>query len=153
MPTKWHHIDTNALGERGESIFRLALTTMHDGWPLFRPASLGEKWPVADFAVELVNQPGHFFLVQVKATQKPVKPREGSLLMGSPIPAYLVAVHEPTGKAFLAAPGSGRRVRDVTTAFSLSDSKVRLELLEEVDTFWSRMTSRFSSVRSAFVDP
>lgn len=164
MPTRLRAIDTNTLGDRGESIFRLAVTTLHGGWPLFRPAQLGEKWPVADFAVELLNQPGHFFLVQVKATQKAVTPRGHRLpldvkadrirlLLGSPIPAYLVAVHEPSERAFLAAPRLVRRIRDVTTAFPLNDLKVRLDLHEEVGNFWSNVTSRFSSVRSIFVDP
>jgi hypothetical protein len=164
MPTKGRYIDTNALGDRGESIFKLALTRLHGGRPLFRPASLGEKWPVADFAVELVNHPGSFFLVQIKATQRPIKPRRRrlpvdvtadsvSLLISSPIPAYLVAVHEPSEEAFLAAPKSARRISDVTTAFSLNDGQVRLGLRDEVRRFWSRVTAPFSSARSIFVDP
>jgi uncharacterized protein DUF4365 len=157
-------IDTNALGDRGEAIFRLAVTTLHGRQPLFRPATLGEKWPIADFAIELVNQPGRFFLVQVKATQESIRPRAQrlpidvkadrvGLLLSSPMPAYLVAVHEPSEQAFLAAPRSARRIRDVTTAFSLNDGKVRLDLRQEVEKFWSSVTSPFSSVKSIFVDP
>lgn len=112
VPTKRQQVDTNVLGDRGESIFKLAVTTLHDAQPLFKPAALGEKWPVADFAVELVNRPGRFFLVQVKATQKSindrvrrlpvdVKVRDVRLLLSSPMPAYLVVVHEPVSKRFL----------------------------------------------------
>jgi len=62
--------DSNALGDRGESLFFLAATAFHGARPLFRPAALGSKWPTADYAVELVGRPGQFFLVQVKTTRQ-----------------------------------------------------------------------------------
>jgi hypothetical protein len=156
-------IDTNAIGQRGESIFYLKLSVLHGTRPLFRAAQLGEKWPVIDFAVELYRKPGQLFLVQVKATQMPINPVKGrlpidvkpehvKLLLSSPIPAYLVGVHEPTEEAFLVAPRTLRRIRDITTAFPLSDPKVRIDLCQEVRRFWANMTSPFVSARSTFVD-
>jgi hypothetical protein len=156
-------IDTNAIGQRGESIFYLKLSVLHGTRPLFRAAQLGEKWPVIDFAVELYRKPGQLFLVQVKATQMPINPVKGRLpidvkpehvkrLLSSPIPAYLVGVHEPSEEAFLIAPSAVRRIRDITTAFPLSDRKVRIELRQEVQRFWANMTSPFVSARSVFVD-
>ncbi len=163
MAARPPQIDTNAIGERGESIFHLRLSAVDGLRPLFRATHLGQKWPVADFAVELDGKPGQFFLVQVKTTQRSIKPRKQRLpvdvksehvrlLLSSPIPAYLVAVHEPSEEAFLVAPRRKGRIRDVSTAFSLRENKVREVLQQEVEAFWSGVTSPFSSARSAFVD-
>jgi len=160
-------VDSNAVGERGEAIFEVRIMALHGAKPLFRPTSLGDKWPVADYAVELNGQPGRFFLVQVKATQKPVNPARNAttprmridvkvdrlrLLLQSPIPAYLVAVHEPSEEAFLVAPREARHLRDVTTAFSLKDQRIRLGLHKEVASFWAGVTAPFSCAKSIFAD-
>jgi len=104
-------IDKNALGERGEAIFYVITTKFQGKKPLFRPASLGSKWPVADYAVELVGKPGRFFLVQVKASTLGFT-KAGRIrvkvtfqpivkLLASPVPAYVVAVDEPNERAYI----------------------------------------------------
>ena len=60
-------MSNDALGQRGESILYTTITSFHGSAPLFQPAFLGEKWPVADFVVELFDQAGWFALLQVKA--------------------------------------------------------------------------------------
>jgi hypothetical protein len=164
MAKKGIKLDSNALGNRGESIFEAQVLTLHDGQPLFRPVALGQKWPVADFAVELADKPGCFFLVQVKATQKPIKKIKKKnrlpldvksdrikLLVGSPIPAYLVAVHDKSMKAFLVAPRIPKHIHHIATTSSLGDKKVRDKLYQEVASFWAGITS-FSTANSLFAD-
>jgi hypothetical protein len=61
----------NAVGDRGENIFELAITDYSQfPRPLFRPAFLGDKWPALDYLVELTGVRGMtpIFFVQVKAT-------------------------------------------------------------------------------------
>lgn len=49
-------ISTDALGDRGEAIFRVLITEFDTpAGPIFRPYFLGEKWPVVDFIVELMG--------------------------------------------------------------------------------------------------
>lgn len=145
--------DTNAVGDRGESLFRLAVTSFHGLKPLFRPAALGDKWPVADFAVELVGHPGYFFLVQVKSTRRsltkrkrlPIKVGRGKFnsLVSAQIPAYLIGVHEPGEKIYITAAVTRRStdVSSVTTKHSLTRRAVRKKLFDEVKRFWSVVRS------------
>lgn len=163
MRKAWARRDTNAIGDRGEAIAALRLQEFHEGSPLFRMAPLGQKWPVSDFAVELVGRPGHLFLLQVKSTQDAIRALDKRLptrvaksrlqmLLSSPMPAYLVGVHEPSEQAFLVAPRKARNLSTISTAFSLADRKVRENLQEEVESFWQGVTPPFLSENSRFVD-
>jgi len=154
-------IDNNAIGDRGELIFQLCVTSFHGKQPLFRPRDLGQKWPIADFVIELEGKPGFFFLVQVKTTRKPITPKNRlpvklgkklvGLLIESPVPTYLVAVHEPSRETFVVAPRRLKNITNIATTFRLNDPKVRLNLHREVDSFWQGVT-RFSTNTSAFAD-
>jgi hypothetical protein len=154
-------IDTNAIGDRGELIFQLSVTAFHGKQPLFRPRDLGQKWPIADFVIELEGKPGFFFLVQVKTTRKPITPKKRlpvklaknlvGLLIASPIPAYLMAVHEPSRETFVVAPRRLKNITNIATTFPLNDPMVRLNLHREVDSFWQGVT-RFSTNTSGFAD-
>jgi hypothetical protein len=139
----------DALGDRGESIVFVNLTAFHGGKPLFRPAPLGAKWPIADFAVELVGYPGTFFLLQAKATQAGMNVRKRlkvsvtraafNSLVTSPIPRYVVGVDEPTETAYISAALAPRtsKLSSVSTAHSLRDAGVRQTLFDEVLEFWA----------------
>ena len=155
-------IDANALGDRGEKMLDLALTSLHNGVPLFRPCSLGAKWPVCDFVVELWDSPGRVFLLQAKATSRPLGSRLhrvpidiSSALVGklvsAPIPAYLAAIHEPTNRAYLAVPSQAKRITSLTSANCLNDAATRVALLNEVNQFWDGIAP-FAPANSQFKD-
>ena len=155
-------VDSNALGERGEAIFFVTATTFHGVRPLFRPAALGAKWPVADYAVELVDSPGKFFLVQVKATRGAVSRAERigvdtareriELLLATPVPTFLAAVDEPNERVFIVRPSGPKRIRSISTAFCLNEAAVRLRLHDEVSAFWDSAGAAMAEYRSAFLD-
>lgn len=155
-------VDTNALGDRGESLFFSTVTKFHGDKPLFRPSSLGAKWPVADFVVEVVDHPGKFFLVQVKATQRPVTRAKRiwasaskariQLLLSAPVPVFLAAVDEPNERVFIVRPAKPKHIRSVGTKFCLNDPGVRTKLKEEVISFWAKAKSSVIRYRSVFLD-
>lgn len=155
-------MDRNALGQRGESIFESAILKFDGPAPLFQPARLGGKWPVVDYAVELVNHPGMFFLVQVKASQRGYT-KSGRLkiyaakadidaLLSLPMPAYLVAIDEPDEKAYIIRPSSVKTFNSAATSHLIGETAVRLVLEEEVFKFWDRVGSASLAVGSTFLD-
>lgn len=145
--------DTNAIGERGESIFFTRITALHGRRPLFKPAFLGDKWAVADYAIELVGQPGRYFLVQVKATTKGLD-SEGNLLAGIKkkryqelthawVPTYVVGVDDSSEEAYICTtlPLNGG-LNSIKTNFPLRDPIVRQQLHDEVLAFWTTASSK-----------
>jgi hypothetical protein len=150
--------DVNALGYRGEVIFQLALIIFHGERPLFRVVTLGEKWPVADFLVELIDRPGHLFLVQVKSTQQAIA-RAGipvavnrqrlGMLLRAPLPTYLVAVHEPTEAVYVVRPQGD--LRHVPQLHSLKEAEVRQNLYNEVAAYWERIAAEEPFVSNLLV--
>ena len=154
--------DTNALGERGEAIFFVTATKFHGEKPLFHPASLGAKWPVADYAVELVDSPGKFFLVQVKATRAVVSASgrirvsasedHVRLLLAAPVPAFIAAVDEPNERVFIVRPKKAQRLQSVGTSFLLNDPAVRVKLRDEVASFWNAVSPIMAQYQPAFLD-
>lgn len=99
-------IHRDAIGDRSEHIFDVAISKLHGDRPFFRPVLLGGKWPLVDAAVEQEGEPGMFFLAQVKTTTQQYT-RDGSrmpisadveklrALAAAPVPSYRVGVHEP----------------------------------------------------------
>lgn len=147
-------VDRNALGERGELIVHVRLAAFHGAAPLFRSARLGDKWPVADFAVELIDRPGCFALVQAKSTRAgadargrlPVTVGHGALaaLTSAPVPTYIVGVDEPNEEAYIvAAHGPVEAgVSSVPTLHPLSDPGTRRSLRDDLMRFWAAVTTR-----------
>jgi hypothetical protein len=154
--------DVNVIGDRGEALFFLAATTSHGSRPLFRPASLGSKWPIADYAVELYGRPGQFFLVQVKSTRRgrtaggrirmSAKKMHVTGLRSASVPAYIVIVDEKRQHVFLARPRFNKAMSSASTRFSLKSAKVRSALKEEVVEFWKRAKVNATLDHSAFLD-
>ena len=57
------------IGDRGQRLVELLLTELCGrDVPYFRPRFLGDKYPVFDLIVEVVDNPAYFFFAQVKAT-------------------------------------------------------------------------------------
>lgn len=139
----------NAIGDRGENIFELAITDYRQfRYPLFKPAFLGDKWPNIDYYVELagVHNASPFFLAQVKSTAADIAGESLSIqapkvkcvnLYRIPGPTYLVGVHEPTSRAFIMSlhttPQHG--VYNIPLRFELHPDNLRL-LHQEVADFW-----------------
>src|SRR5262245_31779259 len=105
----------HAVGDRGESIFELAITDYSQFTrPLFRPAYFTDRWPAVDFVVELtgVRQFTPLLFAQVKSTTQPLAganitvelpPAKKAALARLPGPTYVVGVHEPTRRTFIRA--------------------------------------------------
>lgn len=111
------------VGTYGENCFREIMTRLHGrSEPFFRLNYLGEKQETVDFLVELVAPIPRacLFFVQVKTTRQvrtggslPIKlSREQiSQMARSPIPAYVVAVNEHNGLAYILFVDRGKEHR------------------------------------------
>ena len=141
------------VGERGESIFELAITNYQQfGGPLFRPCFFGDRWPAVDYYVELLGEADlrPALLVQVKATTKKLArnaralelrltARDCRALYLTPGPTYLVGVHEPTRRVFIrsiherAAGGLYR----IPIQYELTPKNLKV-LYNEVRAFWKK---------------
>ncbi len=145
----------DAIGDRGESIFKLAITDYSQfAKPIFRAVFLAEKWPVVDFVVELVGpkKTTPVFFVQVKATTKPfMAPRfhvtlpaeKRRQLAKVPGPTYLVGVHEPSKRAFIRAVdnSSKKGMTTIRLANELTPNNLKV-LFDEVRDFWDRNSAK-----------
>jgi hypothetical protein len=139
----------NVVGDRGENIFELAITDFSQfPRPLFRPAFLGDKWPAADYLVELtgVKNMTPIFFVQVKSTSAAIAdnrlkvalpPKKKRRLVCVPGPTYLVGVHEPMKRAFIRAvyDQSHQGVFEIPVTHELTPVNLRV-LYDEVKAFW-----------------
>lgn len=165
----------NIIGSRGESIFYTLLTRRVDlpgqaipaGGYLFEPQFLGDKWPFADYFVELRGtEPtlNAFFFVQVKTTTLGYTQQKKRLKAGAdaakiqgltayPAPTYLVGIDQENEQGFLVSANNERQTRlpAVSTAFPLSDGLTRWTLWQEVLAYWQ--TPAIPKLVSAFVDP
>jgi hypothetical protein len=151
----------NFTGDRGESIFGLAITDYsHFPRPLFRPAFLTERWPAVDYLVELTGVKGMtpIFFVQVKSTiaaigagriQVTLPPKKRQSLARIPGPTYVVGVQEPMKRAFIRAlteqgkPG----VYAIPITHELKPANLQV-LYDEVKAFWQQQS--FKPEHSAF---
>lgn len=91
--------DTNAMGARGESIFKIRITEHY----LFTGDFLGDKFPIVDFLLEVNEPTGTYpFFVQVKSTEKgydangnlqiKVPKNKYRALQRKPFPTYVAGV-------------------------------------------------------------
>ena len=157
---------SNAIGDRGEAIFRTVMTSFHGGQPLFRVAFLGDKWPLVDFMVELVgpwttSRP--YFFVQVKATHGGYSKKDSRLkiqigkkhaapLKSYKTPVYVAGVDAKGERVFvIAALGRGiGPLRSMHTGGELNATG-RVALWTEVRNFWSNIT--VPRQNSQFIEP
>lgn len=139
------------------------------GRPLFRVVGLGEKYPTADFLVDVIDSTGGtvgVFLAQVKGTETPpgrrgrlpirVKRESFNQLVELPLPTYVVGVDVVREQAFVVAADTARRtqVSSISTAFNLGDDRVKMDLSDEVQGFWDghRPALRTTLTRTRFHD-
>jgi len=157
---------SDAIGRRGEAIFVVLVTKLHPGrGPMFRPQFLGDKWPVADFLVELegARQQIPYFFVQVRSTRggytrgdRRLKVRasakEVAALASYPAPTYLVGIDELQEVGYIVAttPDQVKPVTSLSIRFPITPDN-RKRLWDEVNAFWSKR--RLPAFRSAFQDP
>lgn len=156
-------VDTDAIGDRGESIVTSLLLRRY-GQPRsrFRPQFLGEKYPTVDFIVELVGAEGNhvpFFFAQVKATStgydahgrlKVKVPRDKLAgLVRYPAPTYVFGVDEVGERAFIVAAQTGGAVSlsSVRVDYPLDEAQTLQDLYNEVQTFWQDHPTLFTSSR------
>jgi hypothetical protein len=138
------------IGERGQWLFSLLMTDLCGRTdPFFRPRFLGDKYPTFDYIVEVVDQPSHFFFVQVKGTTLGYTATESRLrvqvtqddidrMVIYPAPTYVVGIDvNSIGVGFLLSVNEPREnVASLTTRFKL-DCGVLEQLRDEVIGFWS----------------
>jgi hypothetical protein len=134
--------------------------------PLFRAVPLGDKYPTADFLVDVLgpdDRPTGFFFVQVKGTTAvsatapripiDVSQERFNRLARLTAPAYLLAVDVGAERTYLAAATRPRKspVASMTKAFPAYEDRVKIHLHQEVCAFWNehkqlRRQSRFHDV-------
>lgn len=146
---------SNQIGTIGEWIAAVGISRAVEREfrrPLFRAAILGEKHPLADFLVDVLDDGGQaagFFLVQVKSTfSSSPRTRRASLaipestnraLAHFPVPTYLLGVELGTRSIFLAGIAPKQEIRGGATIgrrYPLSDDDVLVGLYREVSAFW-----------------
>jgi hypothetical protein len=157
----------NALGERGEAIFKSIMLNFHGKLPLFRVQFLGDKWPTVDFICELEGawkNSRPFCLVQVKTTRSGYTKRDGRLkvavklndallLRGFKVPTYVVGIDEVDERAFIVAAMGRKKTRlpSLHAAHELTDPAGRRALWTEVRDFWK--STRRQTNWSALAEP
>lgn len=153
------------LGRRGESIAFVRLTEVcrDSDLPYFVPHFLGDKCPLFDALVELVDADGAtpFFFAQVKATREGYN-NKGRLKVGVPkedviglsrypAPTYVIGIDERQEKAFVVAVLSSmnQQLSSLNTGHELNCTTLQL-LWDEVRSYWGgkdmvRKQSRFTN--------
>jgi hypothetical protein len=120
--------------------------------PLLRVVFLGDKYPTADFLVDILDPSDNscgFCFLQVKGTtggsttatrmKADVPVDKFNRLCRLPAPAYLLAVDLFTRDAYLTAACRVRTtsVSSVTKKFPISQDSVKIGLYREVLNFWT----------------
>jgi hypothetical protein len=143
----------NRLGKRGENMFAtLIMEPFDQAEPWFDPVYLGDKFPVLDYYVELVNAGSrYYFFVQVKGTRQgyetansetrlkvQLRERNVAELAAFPAPTYVVAIDQVKWRAFiLSVNRMGPGLRTFPTRFPLNKKNLQ-RLWHEVKIFWEK---------------
>jgi hypothetical protein len=138
------------IGKIGESWCFIALSDLCGrAEPYFRPRGLDGEYPTFDFIVDLVDCPGCFFFVQVKATRDGfttgppprlnvrVSQQDIDRIVACPAPTYVVGIDAAGGgTAFLLSVNEARdHFASLTTQFRI-DCSVLEALRDEVRDYW-----------------
>jgi hypothetical protein len=148
-------VSTDFVGDRGEVLFRAAITKWCDGEPWFEVVFQGEKAEALDFQVRLRGSTVFqaIFYVQVKATAKTrrysgpgkgrrllvrLKQADAKKLGNMKIPAYVVGVDVLSDRLYLQHVPAGT-VGGFTSMSTRSplDCRAIRTLWEEVENFWN----------------
>lgn len=155
----------NAIGTVGETVFATLISKLDPraNRPLFRAQFLGDKWPVADFFVELEGIAGSipYFFVQVKTTAQGFTKRENrlkvsvsqnqiDLLASHPAPTYVAGIDYNEDDGWLLAVTGRTRstLPSLPTTFPINAAHRRI-LYDEVRQYWTSQS--LNPLSSAFV--
>jgi hypothetical protein len=161
-------VSTNAVGDFGENLAQAHFSRPVRGAyrrPLFRAAHLGEKYPVVDFIVDILDGNEDslgFFFVQVKATNS-AKRKAKTLalhielpkynrLAQIPAPTFLVGVDIDAETVYLvsAARPEKKASSSICKKFDLKDDDVRVALYKEVKEYWKKHSPRLNQIKTKF---
>ena len=151
----------NELGRRGEQLFSVMLTRFYGrAQPIFRPQFLGDKWPTADFLVELTGDTLTtlpYFFVQVKTTRLgydvqgrlriQVTATEMQKLNALPAPTYVIGIDDIMEQGYIICAKRTHvgSINGLTTAYPLNERNQNV-LWSEVLDFWEQLgTLHFDS--------
>lgn len=139
-------------GRRGEFITTVHLTRPDPilKCPLFDPTFLGDKYPTVDFLVDILDggKSVGFFFIQVKATETTtpaatavaatIKDEKYDMLVGIPVPTFLVGVDSVNERSFIiAATPSTSKPSSIPMTHDLGLAVVRSRLHKEMVDFWA----------------
>ena len=154
--------DTNGIGDVGENAVRTRLQSMRSRrTPLFKLVHLGEKYPLADFYVEVNNsaRTRAFFFIQVKSTTTnhphfSVDGKKLTKLLGYGAPTFVALVDKMDQllpRVFLCSVHE-RPVRSrYPKVNKLLLTETKLEMLKsEVIQFWRGRVGNNKPMHSAF---
>lgn len=143
--------DSNAIGDRGESIFCSRITEHY----MFSVHFLGEKAPYVDFLLEVRDpKKSYFFMVQVKSTERgydsngnlkvAVSTTKYKELVKKPMPTYVAGVDNKSETVYLCSAFADKKcISSMPTKHGLKQSrkvtsKKTLELLKkDVMDYWN----------------
>jgi hypothetical protein len=151
----------NSIGSRGESIFEVLITKHTTSGRLFDPSFLGDKHPLIDFHIDLLNHPyPAFFHASIKATRRGYTAKKDRLkvsisksekitLAKCIVPVYIFGIDEKTEKGYLAPANnlaSHLITSNISTLHEITEANL-LKLYKEVSAYWenSRKKTKFVS--------
>lgn len=124
--------------------------------PLFRANNLGQKYPVVDFVVDLLDSREKsigFFYVQVKSTDDPSAGKKKRLpiecpyhkynaMVNLPVPTYLVGVDvwRETIYVLAAERTRKRKLSSIGKLHDLSADDIKVSLYKEVLSYWNEQS-------------
>lgn len=140
----------NIIGDRGEFIFSVLISQKTRNGYLFKPHFLGEKWPTADFYVELFDTDKPMFcFFQIKATTKgytktdkkllaSLNAKSAETLLNMPAPTYLIGIDETKEKGYIVSTNEDpfKAVNNIPTTYPLNKNNL-VKLWKEVKEFWN----------------
>lgn len=148
--------DTNAMGARGESIFKTRITEHY----LFTGDFLGDKFPIVDFLLEVNDPTGSYpFLIQVKSTEKgydanghlqiKVPKTKYKALQRKPLPTYVAGVDVNNEIVYLcSAFQKNKTISSMPTTHCLKFSRKKrtmntlLLLRQDVINYWDGLYTK-----------
>jgi hypothetical protein len=140
------------IGKRGEAIFRYLITEWCDGKPWFDDSFLGEKQPIKDFMVNLIEPTcgDAVFYVQVKATNGKyigtgrgrrlkikLSKKDTAKLKNAPGPVFLVGIDVASKKGYFVqlSARSPQSFSSLPLRHRLNCRSIK-KIWQKVDNYW-----------------
>ena len=143
---------SDKIGKRGESIFSTIISRyINAAGFLFAPSFMGDKFPVVDFYVDLLNYPSKrgFFFASVKSTTLGYYPDNSKLkisinrdeigeLKKFPVPVYLFGIDEKAERGYFICGNTldaSLNLNGIPTKYPVDGVNIG-QLWKEVADFW-----------------